>query len=450
MKKIYSIFFLVYSFYAFSDTYSGGTFDLMFNSLLEATNDTTKSSYESDNFSNTLGLKIHYSIDTYYNQTSINTKFFMDFDINKSEIFKLDQNDIGIRTFEFKYFLSDNIEFSIGYLNSYYGNCLLIRPIQYLNSNDIFNFLQGKFDYLINNEVILTLLLAGNQSAFTLQYSPLPVYSNFIESTSLWFPSYFFPNVLWMPLIGEKYLGTVTFIPTENVITAESSNFLVTYQYNSVFTDFTIAVFYGLDHNSILQPEIKNFQSSTTTTFDIELSQVEDKILSFGTSISVFLDPFVLWLETTYTPDKTILLDWYSAEGKLFSLSGKQETGETPVINYSLGSSLEINKLNTRLFFEYSNIHIFPDLEHEIIIPAFSHLLGIILDSNFFDYTLGFNLTTLMSFSDFSGLVFPSIHYTIWDSDLSFSIPFFFGKENSEFGQFKNNYSFTLKSTVHF
>ena len=126
------------------------------------------------------------------------------------------------------------------------------------------------------------------------------------------------------------------------------------------------------------------------------------------------------------------------------------ELGESPWLEATFGGSYRLASPSLLLSVEYHRGFAFNDVER-IVTPVLSSVLIADVRGAFFDTMLEANLTTLISFVDYSWALVPTVTYNPTQQlALSLRAPQFFGAAESELGQFRDNHLISLALTWRF
>lgn len=346
---------------------------------------------------------------------------------------------------------------------------LSLFPLDFLKINlGRFSYLPGKANLLSQTDFFartdLTALISGDAagallpsdlaqidlygSSIYLKLTAQPISEPIVvpDPSSPWFPHKGIPQELsfTFPTRQTLNLGDIVVDPTP-AAAMTLSNASLSAEVGGSFPalDASVLYYHGRDYAPILRSTIV-FPTGLYGSYDVHLVPIYPVIDALGLNLSTSFWRMRAWIDSSFTFEKTFLTQ------KLAAGSFSNQTSRSPYLAWTGGTSLKLDRPPASFSVEYSAGHRFRTID-AVVEPLFSSVLVGSADLSLLERKLNAQLTLILSTSDWSAVQFCSLSFDPSESlEVSLSVPFFAGAQDSDFGQFKQNYQLTSSVTWRF
>ncbi len=358
------------------------------------------------------------------------------------------ETSVQVNTLFAEFYLGDEFVLKAGDYVEYGGSANLLSPLNLFHSTNPENLFKGDLDHILQPEHLIKLAWLSDSLSIDCIVAPLITPPSLVPVDSIWFPVNQFPAAI--ELVSKDLLrGDISY---EDASFSQDSLDDMSVQArisgNTMSLDWSLLGFYGYDRDIANQILIGDL-ADADDTYDVYLIPIEAKKAVIGASVSTTLGELGLHSDITYTFGKVLGTEWLHFTGSIFSPDAEQEMTDARVLNYVAGVDLDMMPLRTFCTFEVHGMKAYTD--EDVLLPMYSRVLSFMTNTVSEDYTLSLNTVSLISLEDSSGVFYLS---GVWDpsSELSVSVslPFFFGDEDSEFGQYSGRGYPIVKGVIRF
>ncbi|MBN2736176.1 MAG: hypothetical protein JXR70_04285 [Spirochaetales bacterium] len=300
--------------------------------------------------------------------------------------------------------------------------------------SDYEELVSGNFQNSMTPSTLIQLQFFTDQWYLFLTCSPFLITPILPDPASPWFPTKNLPPSISIsePINQTINLGSIIIqdIICENSLSNANYGFELGGGFS--YFDFSLSYFHG-QNNFPLFTSTMEFPEGLNDYYNIILTPLWENIDAFGLDIKTTLNAMTFWLDAAYYPWKP-----YQSR-KLDTTNFSTLIKESPSIISTLGMGYEIQTPHISLLIEYKKEWILINLP-EIVTPDFANLLTINLRLFLHDDKIIFYPVVLLSTLDQSwATIFNFTFAPEYFFECFFTLPLFFGKEKSDFGQYRKN-----------
>jgi len=327
--------------------------------------------------------------------------------------------------------LGDFINIQTGLIKHKPGSALFFSNVEFFSYQDILKLLQDGIEAEAQADDLLILKLLGENWHVNALFSPYLLHDNLLETDSIWFPTKGLRTTY--QIASYKYkLNNLTWKEQESYKYELDK---ISYSFESGFSigpiDTTCFYFNGIDRSYSIIGKI-SFPVEPWASYDIELIPVHGQIEKIGLTSSIQIDAWRLWIDGVAFKGKTIAtLDLYNPgtgwETKVRKVDG---------IDSTFGLSWNIPIPDGFVAIE-SRYAWYGDVQTGDTYPALDKAACFLFSGSLFDQTINYAFASIISLSDYSYCLLPSISFPIGsDNNLNITLPLFIGAIDSDFGQY--------------
>lgn len=275
--------------------------------------------------------------------------------------------------------------------------------------------------------------------------TPVP----FFSADSPWLPDLGFPEEISIRFPREDTLTlSEVIIEAYPIAPPTLDDFSVSAEAGGTieFLDFVVLFYHGLDTAPLYTASLE-FPQGLFQDYRVRLTPKVTDIDVLGAGISAVIGSFKLTFENSFAFKKSFL-----TEKLVYSETAFETLSfESPYYSLTAGVGYENFSINLFINIEYTNgFAIEPD--ERMVAPSFSHMVATSVLWTFLENRFSLQSTTLINIPDWSVSEIVKASFTTLDEafETGFSLPLFFGAEDTAFGRYRGNIYPSLYLTVRF
>ena len=355
---------------------------------------------------------------------------------------------LSLSSFSLEFYPLNQLTISIGKFPSRYGQSEIINPLLVFSQIDYAALLKGDLEDSQLFPFLLKTSLYSESLSLDLLIAPyIPEYSSF-PVNSPWFPMKDFPEQLDMGGAGLKDLDGISY-QDEVFIDGKENPFSLQLGLSGVSgsSDYSLFGFYGWNSDYPLTTIL----SFDTDTYSVALKPNYQKVFSLGAAFSSSYDRVRLFSDVLYTPHKLFSSNWFTFHSPYSVVTLQQKLIAADSIAYTLGGSIDIPEWYSFIQIEYYDLYIMDQEAKNIPEQRFSQLFSTIVRFTEPKGVVSANLLSLYSVADASSALFIALQAEFSQEFVcEVTVPFFFGKPSSDFGQYKDHCVLTFSCKLNF
>lgn len=313
---------------------------------------------------------------------------------------------------------------------------------------DLESLLAGDFSTVVLPNDMFQAGLYGSSFYIAFTLAPFPGQFTLIDGDSPWFPTSLIPEHIEIETNETK---TTYELNSINTVTSHYQEPELKYVSLSGETGITLSVFelwagyyHGIDHDTIFRSSITLFEYQDNYYYDLTASPVAAVQDVFGLSGTFSLGGFRFWAEGAFTLSKTFATD------RISFISRNTLLEKNPYLEITTGIGYTFENLKFRTAVEYTDGWAFSSEHTHLTMPTTS-LISVLGSVSFFEDRLSWTEIFILEVDDWSFVLNSALSFLVTDTlKIGFVYPFFYGAENSPFGQYRENYPFSFSLSWKF
>jgi hypothetical protein len=378
-------------------------------------------------------------LSVFSDNTSLSARLSFSGDIGQNNI------DTSLDMIKAEFIPLPGTNFSFGRYNYSPGPAEFISPTDYFGRTNLEKLITGDLQQAVLPNDLIQIGIFYSDFYARVSAAPFRKELALPDVESPWFPDKDIPQSLPWPFDGRSP-KLVFQEPTPYTDTLDSMCFSVEAGGTLPGIDFAFIYYNGWDYSPMYSANL-SFPIDEPEIFKVEVYPEYRRISSFGLNAVSAVSSFRFWIDGAYTPEKLF------QKTRLFAQDNNVSTGiyNADSLTLAAGGSWEPGVFGAVLLFEYYRIFIGEEDAAQVFEPLLHHFASMMVRASFFGYTLHPAIISLLSLTDNSIVVYPSVSYRPTEEfSLQLNIPLFFGEDDTELGQFRDNHTLSIEAKLRF